>query len=224
IGVAHADMAPTIEATIQRKGRLIAGLSPGGSVFLNCDTPGFGELSLMAKDAGASSIFSFGERPEADVALVEWSPTPMQSSVVASVFGETIEFKMQNPGKGAALSSVLALGVYKFLGFNATAGARTIEKHSTASHVTSQYELMKDDGSVLLIDDTKNAADLSMKAAFELLARLAGQGGGRGIAVVGKIVNLGDQAERIHRELAGPLMSEGITHVFTSGDGMSGMI
>jgi UDP-N-acetylmuramyl pentapeptide synthase len=42
----------------------------------------------------------------------------------------------------------------------------------------------------------------------------------RKIGVLGRIINLGNEAEAMHRSLAAPLLASGIQHVVTHGDEM----
>ncbi len=51
----------------------------------------------------------------------------------------------------------------------------------------------------MLIDDAYNANPMSMRAALDALARAGG--GGRRIAVLGDMLELGPTAERYHREI-----------------------
>jgi UDP-N-acetylmuramoyl-tripeptide--D-alanyl-D-alanine ligase len=46
------------------------------------------------------------------------------------------------------------------------------------------------------------------------------QGGGRRIAVLGDMLELGDQSARLHADLAAPLTEAGVDLVFTAGDAM----
>jgi UDP-N-acetylmuramoyl-tripeptide--D-alanyl-D-alanine ligase len=54
----------------------------------------------------------------------------------------------------------------------------------------------------LLIDESYNANPASMSAALALLGQAPVTGRGRRIAVLGDMLELGDQGARLHRELA----------------------
>jgi len=72
-------------------------------------------------------------------------------------------------------------------------------------------------GGVTVIDDSYNANPASMKAALLALAAEPSDRGRR-IAVLGEMLELGDDGERFHRDLAG--MCEGLAQVFCIGEGM----
>ena len=73
-------------------------------------------------------------------------------------------------------------------------------------------------GGVTVIDDSYNANPASMTTALLALAAESPGRGGRRIAVLGEMLELGDEGERFHRDLAG--MCEGLEQVFCVGEGM----
>ena len=71
---------------------------------------------------------------------------------------------------------------------------------------------------VTVIDDSYNANPASMKAALVALAAESPSGNGRRIAVLGEMLELGDDGERFHRGLGAAC--EGLDQVFCVGAGM----
>jgi UDP-N-acetylmuramoyl-tripeptide--D-alanyl-D-alanine ligase len=70
---------------------------------------------------------------------------------------------------------------------------------------------------VLLIDESYNANPASMRAALALLGQLEMSARGRRIAVLGDMLELGEESARLHAELAQPLIDAGVNLVFTVG-------
>ena len=70
-----------------------------------------------------------------------------------------------------------------------------------------------------MIDDSYNANPSSMRAAFQLLAQTEPKGGRR-IAVLGDMLELGQEAEAMHRRLA-PALREASDLVFACGPHMA---
>jgi UDP-N-acetylmuramoyl-tripeptide--D-alanyl-D-alanine ligase len=83
-------------------------------------------------------------------------------------------------------------------------------------------------GYFTLIDESYNANPASMRAAIELLATSspddkAGSRAGRRIAILGDMLEMGDYAQRVHANLAGPLLAAGIEHVWLAGPEMAAL-
>lgn len=72
-------------------------------------------------------------------------------------------------------------------------------------------------GGITLIDDSYNANPMSMKAALQTLSALPG----RRYALLGEMLELGDESAEFHAGLAG--FCEGLTGVFCVGDGMTAL-
>jgi len=62
-----------------------------------------------------------------------------------------------------------------------------------------------------------------MRAAFEVLARAVPGAGGRRIAVLGDMLELGEDSAALHRGLAAPLAEQGIDLVFACGPAMAAL-
>src|SRR5699024_2891645 len=100
IGEAHRNMAPTVRDTAEIKGKLVSGISPGGSVVLNADTPYLDLLTDLAKGAGAKRILTFGRTAGADLQLINWDFTATGMTIRAEVFGEEVSYTMSSAGEG----------------------------------------------------------------------------------------------------------------------------
>ncbi|MGA3305761.1 MAG: cyanophycin synthetase, partial [Stellaceae bacterium] len=83
-----------------------------------------------------------------------------------------------------------------------------------------RFKIRVPGGEAVLIDESYNASPASMRAAIEVLAAMKPQNGGRRIAVLGDMLELGADAVRLHAELAGALDAAGIDLVFASGPEM----
>ena len=71
-------------------------------------------------------------------------------------------------------------------------------------------------GTLTLIDESYNASPAAMRAALAVLAATEPASGGRRVAVLGDMLELGDSSERLHRELAEPLAAAKVDRVFLS--------
>jgi UDP-N-acetylmuramoyl-tripeptide--D-alanyl-D-alanine ligase len=86
-----------------------------------------------------------------------------------------------------------------------------------------RYNLSWQGGTLLLIDESYNASPAAMRAAFAVLAAIPPGVGARRVAVLGDMLELGRATERLHRELAAPLVSAGVDRVFLVGNAVGAL-
>ncbi len=72
-------------------------------------------------------------------------------------------------------------------------------------------------GAVTVIDESYNANPVSMRAALALLGATAPGDGGRRIAVIGDMLELGAEAPAMHAGLARELAANGVDLLFAAG-------
>jgi UDP-N-acetylmuramoyl-tripeptide--D-alanyl-D-alanine ligase len=78
-------------------------------------------------------------------------------------------------------------------------------------------------GTVEFIDESYNANPASVRAALAVLGTSRPAAGGRRIAVLGTMRELGAEAERLHTELAEPVLTAQVDLVLTCGTDMDGL-
>jgi UDP-N-acetylmuramoyl-tripeptide--D-alanyl-D-alanine ligase len=79
------------------------------------------------------------------------------------------------------------------------------------------------DGPFTLIDESYNANPASMRAALALLGAEDAPPLGRRVAALGDMLELGPEAERLHRELAEVVAANKVDVVFAAGPMMRGL-
>jgi len=78
-------------------------------------------------------------------------------------------------------------------------------------------QVIEQDG-IRLLNDAYNANPGSMQAALEVLSRMALPPGGRRIAVLGDMLELGDAAPDAHRRIGAEAVATGVHALFSLGD------
>src|SRR6185312_9184829 len=79
-------------------------------------------------------------------------------------------------------------------------------------------------GPFMLVDDSYNANPASMAAAFATLGARATGTGGRRIAALGDMLELGPDERAYHAGLSKPLGDAGVDLVFAAGPRMAALI
>lgn len=120
------------------------------------------------------------------------------------------------PGAHNASNLMAALAVALGLGVSPAEIRRGLESFRP---LEGRSQIKRLPGGPLVLCDYYNANPASMAAAFALLASLPATGSRW--ACLADMLELGPEEERFHRELAGPLMRAGATHVLLAGTRMA---
>jgi UDP-N-acetylmuramoyl-tripeptide--D-alanyl-D-alanine ligase len=217
---AHLGFFPSVEAIADAKAEIFNGMTSGGAAVLNRDNPHFARLAAAARGHGITRILGFGEHAEATIRLAACRVEPEGSDVTAIIDGETLRYRVALPGRHHAMNSLAVLGAVLAVGGDLAAAAAALAGLQPLDGRGRRHPLTVAGGTALLIDESYNASPAAMRAAFAVLATAAPAPGGRRIAVLGDMRELGDAAPQLHAELASPLLAAGVDLVFTVGPHM----
>jgi UDP-N-acetylmuramoyl-tripeptide--D-alanyl-D-alanine ligase len=118
------------------------------------------------------------------------------------------------------LKSLAVLAAARLVGADIALAALALADLQPAAGRGTRIQLTLPGGSALLIDESYNANPVSMRAALALLGQMPVGPLGRRIAVLGDMLELGDSADILHRELADPVLANAVDLVFCSGSAM----
>ncbi len=191
----HLERAGSLERIAQAKAELPAALPPDGLAVLNADDP----LVSAMRDVTAATVRTFGSAPGADVRAEE---------VVSHGLAGT-EFRLvapwgsrrvtsATPGRHLVPHALAAAATADWLGVPLDEVAAALEAGSHAAH---RMAILAGATGATLVDDTYNASPVSVAGALDFLAETPVAPGGRRIAVLGDMLELGPDEERLHREV-----------------------
>ena len=218
IGVAHA------------KAEIFDGLDPGGVAILPLDSAHIAILEDAAIRQRAR-VITFGMSRAADV-----HPTVIDlgsdGSDVTLESGES--WRVGTPGQHIAVNSLAVAAVLRLLGETADPPFRMTDALGAVARVhpgagrgaRGHYSVTHPDGrsaDIVLIDESYNANPASMAAALGVLGRTSPTRGGRRIAVLGDMRELGDLGPALHVALCDPIRTNAIDLVFACGPLMQGL-
>jgi UDP-N-acetylmuramoyl-tripeptide--D-alanyl-D-alanine ligase len=202
------------------KAEIFLGLEPGGIAVLNRDNKHFARLAKAADAAGAASIIDFGKHKDAKVRLIQFELFPEHSEVSAYVAGIPVNYRVGIPGQHWVMNSLGVLAVVSAVGANVRKAAATLAELRAPKGRGQVATIHLPDGAFTLVDESYNASPVAVTAALEALGRRQPQAGGRRIAVLGDMLELGDEAPALHAALAKPIRRNHIDLVFTAGKNM----
>ena len=191
ISGAHIGLFGSIENIVQAKSELLAGLPDSAPAVLPADSRWLPQLRARAP----GPVLTFGRDPSADI-VVNGHVTRDGTTVAVETPQGTSHVHAPNMAGpidlvfGAAAATVLSLGL------DLQPALDALGSFQPAPH---RMALRRTPAGATLLDDTYNANAASMLAALDTLARLPVEG--RRIAVLGDMLELGDEAARDHHRV-----------------------
>lgn len=216
---AHMEFFPSVEAVADAKAEIFEGMEPGGVAVLNRDNAHFARLLAAARTQGLT-IKSFGTHAEADARLIAADLGPDDTRVSAGVMGDAVDYTIALPGRHWVMNSLAVLLAVKAAGGDVHAAARSFATLPAVKGRGVRTRVETARGAFTLIDESYNASPAAMEAAFAVLGRLTPAGGGRRVAVLGDMREMGDKADSLHTGLAPALLAAGIGAVYCCGPHM----
>lgn len=214
----HIENFKSVEEIADAKAEIFKGLEPGGVAILNHDNPHYARLLAAAKTCGVKTL-SFGDSVDADANLLECLVASNGSRVRAKIGAEEIAFTLMIPGRHIAMNALSVLLAVKATGGSLEKAIEALEKIEPIAGRGKREMIDIGDKSnpVTLIDESYNASPVAMRAAFKVLAMIDPGRGGRRIAFLGDMLELGQNSGSLHADLALPLKAADVHLVYTCG-------
>lgn len=219
IAEAHLEAFGTLDGIAHEKAAIFEGLEPKGAAIFNADVPTAGILAAFAGPGGTS----FGADGNV-VRLLRLRPTPTALVIEAEVDGVPVLVRLGDAGTHFAVNALGCLAVARALGLDIAMAAQALGRW-TPPRGRGRTEIIRldatEEATLTLIDDAFNANPASMAAALDRLAMLTPPPGGRRIAILGDMLELGADELAMHRVIADHPAMAGIAQVHCVGPRMA---
>ncbi|EKF20800.1 UDP-N-acetylmuramoylalanyl-D-glutamyl-2,6-diaminopimelate--D-alanyl-D-alanine ligase [Nitratireductor pacificus] len=223
VAAAHLGFFKTIEEIARAKGEIFEGVVKGGHALINRDDKRWKTLVKLAEDAGVKHVWGFGENARAEVRLMHAELGPVSSTMTVRIASEEIEARLGAPGRHMVQNALAVLGAAKLAGADLGKVALALGSFRAEAGRGQRHRLRLKDGAFTLIDESYNANPASMAAAFDLLGKADVPAGGRRIAVLGDMAELGAHSQKLHADIAGLVAEAGTDLVFLAGREMKAL-
>lgn len=194
----HLEKLGSREGVFQEKLALVDGLGPEGVAVVGDAPPELADAARRRVRRVHVAGVAVGADPELQP---QESRMGSEGGYRFTWAGRTVE--LQVPGWPAVANALLALGAARALGVPeeiAVRGVGRVEPPAMRGEIRRF-------GAMRVLVDCYNASPGSVLAAVETLRALPG--GGRRVAVLGSMLELGEREEALHREVLEAVMNEG---------------
>jgi UDP-N-acetylmuramoyl-tripeptide--D-alanyl-D-alanine ligase len=213
----HLEFFASTREIAEAKAEIFTGVVPGGIAILPRDNPYYGLLRERAEQAGITRFATFGTHIEADARLLDFAVVRDQTLVFALVRDKPVSYAIGVPGRPWAMNSLAVLLAADAADVPVAEAAAALAGMHPPKGRGERKILRWDEGAVTVIDESYNASPVSVRAALATLGSLEPGKSGRRVAVLGDMLELGEQGPALHRGLADPVNQFGIDLVFTAG-------
>jgi murE/murF fusion protein len=215
---AHLEYLGGINGVINEKKALFESLLETDIALINMDDPILMELSgdFSCQQLG----FSFERRGEDSnnieqiVCCKNWRITEKgETSAVIDLMGVEIEINLKTMGRASVQNALSAIAIGHILGISTGDIKDALEE---VAPVRGRLNPVTLSNNFLLIDDSYNASPASMKEAMENL--IAVRKNTKKIAIIGDMLELGENTHIYHKELGASVFGTGIDEVIYVGE------
>ncbi len=213
----HLEYFASVAEIADAKAEIFSGLEPGGTAIINRDIDTFFRLSRRAETSPAGRILTFGENPGADARLDALHMDAEGSTIEATVLGQPVSFRLGAPGRHQAMNALAVLLAAEACGVAPFFAGLSLAGLAPGAGRGERTALQAEGGAFTLIDESYNANPASMRAALALLGGTSPGPGGRRIAVIGEMRELGPEAARLHEGLAPDVADAQVDSLFAAG-------
>ena len=223
VELVHSAHFDSIEVIADAKAEIFSHMMDGDVGVLNRDNDQFDRLNAAALAAGVKTVIGFGTHARAQVRAVDIRADCEGSEVDAVISGKEITYRISVPGRHWVMNSLAVLAAVDAAGGNVAGAAEELAGMCGLKGRGRRHSIAIPGGGFIVIDESYNASPVSMQATIEVLGRMQPAGQGRRIAVLGDMLELGDQSAAHHAALVDFLIAEKIDLVFTAGQYMDAL-
>lgn len=214
IAPAHIGHFDGEEAIADAKAEIFEGLGAGGTAIVPADSPHCARLYNKAV-RHAERVVTFGFSEKADVRVLDHVPASDGGTMVnAALVNGRVSFHIAHPGLHWVSNALAVMAAVEALGGDCGQAGLALAELPGMPGRGARVRVTVDGHGILIIDESYNANPASMAAT---LAQLGEERGGRRIAVLGAMKELGAQSDALHAGLAAPVAAAGLDRLILVG-------
>jgi UDP-N-acetylmuramoyl-tripeptide--D-alanyl-D-alanine ligase len=208
IGRGHLEFFDTKEGVAREKTELFNFLKSRGVIFLNRDDPLLPSFRLRRKTLWS---YSLDNDPDVKVSgrLIELSP---EANALWEL-NERTRIQMKVPGLHNVQNALAASAVALYFDFSEQEIKAALESYKAYD---KRMQIVKN-GKITIINDSYNANPDSYLPALETMEHMSEKKNRRKLVVIGDMLELGQNAESLHRDLMHKLLDFNVDGIFTLG-------
>lgn len=218
VSEAHTEFLGNLQKIEKEKRKIVEHLSANKFAVLNMDS----ELTYKMKDKTKARVISFGFNNEATVRAVDVNINYDSKGEVSGT-----NFKLQCGGNIVPIflenifssSQIYGVLIAASVGFIYEMNLIEITQQlKNFKPLPGRMNLINGVKHTVIIDDSYNSSPASVKAALETMREIKLSAGAKRFAVLGDMLELGNQTEQHHRDIGVSVVENNIDILITKGE------
>jgi UDP-N-acetylmuramyl pentapeptide synthase len=190
---------------------------PGGICILNADAEHFPVIKEEVQKSSGVDLKTFGRDRKNDVTILAITCDPLGSNIEIEVGGLQFRYRLGIPGIHMAMNSIAAATTAYFAGIDLESSLRLFETFKPESRRGTLYKIPWHEGHIVLRDETFSSSIPSLKSSLAQLEQEQPSKGGRRIAVLGQVNDIGSTVPTVMTALAREAEKMSIDRFYTIG-------
>lgn len=209
VTAAHLEKLKTVEAVAKAKAEIFEAMDSNGVAVINDEDPFVREMGSKL----AGRVVSYGMQNNSTVQFRHMVSEGLDSIELTFRIGsEERTIHLPLPGTHNVMNAMAAFATGHALGLDID---NMIEQFANFKKMAMRFECVQLANGVRLVNDSYNANPQSMKAAFRTVG--SAKRAGRFIAVLGDMLELGEQSSMLHEEIGREAVRLGVEKLFVVG-------
>jgi UDP-N-acetylmuramoyl-tripeptide--D-alanyl-D-alanine ligase len=208
VGPTHLEGLKSVDAVREEKGELFRSLAAEGIAVVNGDDDA---VRALAERRQGRKV-SFGIRTASDVTAEDIVSTGRGASFILRIGDRKKNVALAAAGVHSVMNALAAAAACWSLGADEEIIGRGLQSFKP---ISARMEIKGLKNGVFLINDTYNANPVSVREALLSLRDLKGKH--KSAVILGDMLELGDRAAELHKEVGGIIAETGVDALFLKG-------
>lgn len=220
IAPAHLENLGSMEAIADAKAEIFTGLADDGVAVVPADDEFAPRLLDAVAISRAAFLIDFGWSPNAAVRVLSYEESTQGGAGAIDLMGRKLDLRLRLSGMHQAVNAAGALAASFAAGVDPELALDALSRLDPVAGRGASFETELSGGRrITVIDESYNANPASMTAALTSLKARTPNRGGKRIAILGEMLELGPDSDALHASLAAPVEAADADLVVTVGHG-----
>ena len=225
----HMEFMKNIDTVARAKAEIFQGMSQNSYAILNEDNDSFGLLKSIAEEHGVKNILSVGTK-NSDVFIdgyefmkdykTNYKVSICSNTVNSNTTYSNIDCTVNGMSYHNAFNTLFVFAVAKILNLDLERVAEAVKQIEIVEGRGNLEDINCGGKSIKIINDAYNSSPVALRDAVVALGNFAEKNHARSVAILGDMLELGEQSEEYHRSILPYILESGIDVVVTVGTEM----